>query len=287
MRKAERARAGQVSAAVDQLVYDPDARLEAGPGDEGVLSTARRLARLPSLLGPVDPSLERRVMRRVRAGSGQPRRRLRVRPGWAVAGVVAVLLAVMLLSPPGQTAVASFLAVFHLGRTEVRITPAGSPAAAVATRAAQDTAIRQSLTLEQAQAQVPFEIPQPAYLPPGYHLRGVTSYSYPDLPPWVPQPFFLDLVYTDDAGRECTLRLYPIALGDGASIAGMNLEAAPIQQVQDVDVNGQPGVLLRLGSGGDGPGWQELVWEQGDLILALSAPDLSEAELLRMARSVR
>jgi hypothetical protein len=66
----------------------------------------------------------------------------------------------------------------------------------------------------------------------------------------------------------------------------MDLEAAPIQDVRNVDVNGQPGVLLRLGSGRTEAGWQEVVWEQDDLILALSALRLSEAELLRMARSV-
>jgi hypothetical protein len=51
--------------------------------------------------------------------------------------------------------------------------------------------------------------------------------------------------------------------------------------VQDLEINGQPGVLLRVGDA-----WQEIVWEQGDLILALSAPDLPEEELLAVARSV-
>jgi hypothetical protein len=67
----------------------------------------------------------------------------------------------------------------------------------------------------------------------------------------------------------------------------MNLEATSIQDVQDVDVNGQPGVLLQLGSDGDRAGLRELVWEQDDLVLALSTSDLTEAELLRIARSVR
>jgi hypothetical protein len=74
---------------------------------------------------------------------------------------------------------------------------------------------------------------------------------------------------------------------DGAGISGMNLAASPIQDVLDVDVNGKPGVLLQLGSGRGEPVWQELIWEQDNLILALSASDLTEADLLRVSRSVR
>lgn len=284
--RTERMRAEQVSAAVDHLLRDPALELEPFEGSDA----ARRLARLPALLGPVDPALEQRVMARVRAGTGRTRPRPVRRLGWAAAGLAAVLLVGLLLTPLGQTAVASFLAVFNLGRTEVRITPVDTPAdvvAVAATAAAQNAAVQQRLTLEDAQALVPFAIPQPAYLPPGYGLQAVNGYSYPGLPPWVPQPLFVELVYGDGAARACTLRLYPIVLGDGASIAGMNLEAAPIEEVQDVAVNGQPGVLLRLDAGRDGVGWQELVWEQGDLILALSASHLSEADLLRIARSVR
>jgi hypothetical protein len=52
-------------------------------------------------------------------------------------------------------------------------------------------------------------------------------------------------------------------------------------------VNGRPGVLLKLDTGGADDGWQEAVWEGEDLILALSATDLAESELLAIARSVR
>ena len=76
-------------------------------------------------------------------------------------------------------------------------------------------------------------------------------------------------------------------LGDHASISGLNLEAAPIQGVQDVDVNGQAGVLLQLGTQEHQTAWQEIVWEQDDLILALYGANLTEADLLRIARSVR
>ena len=55
--KSERVRAEQVSAAVDQLIRDPGARPDlSDPEDVTMLATARQLARLPSLLGPVDPS---------------------------------------------------------------------------------------------------------------------------------------------------------------------------------------------------------------------------------------
>lgn len=286
--KTERVRAEQVSAAIDQLVRDPDAQPEQlDPGDAGVVDTARQLVLLSSTLGAVDPILEQQVMRQVRAGAGKARRTRLLRPGWAAAGLAAVLLVVMLLTPLGQTAVASFMAVFKLGHTEVRITPVDTPSALPATDMAASTGVQQSLTLAEARAQVPFAVPQAAYLPRGYQLRGVNSHSYPDMPTWVPQPLFVELVYEDGQGGEITLRVYPIMLGDQASISGLDLRAAPIQGVQDVDVNGQPGVLLRLGTDGVQTAWQEVVWEQDDLILALSATDLAEADLLRIARSVR
>ena len=286
--RVERTCAEQISAAVDQLIGDPDAPLgRPGPDDAGLLLAARQLARLPALLGPVDPALEQRVMGQIQARNQRMPWSRRFRPGWAVAGAVVALLVAMLLTPLGQTAVAGFMAVFSLGRTEVRITPAGASSAPLATAAAQSTAVQQTLALNQAQAQVAFPISQPAYRPPGYHLLGVNSYTYPDLPAWIPQPFFLELVYRDGSGREFILRLYPIVLGDQASISGLNLQAAPIRDVQDVDVNGQPGVLLQLGSKGADAVWQEVVWEQGDLILSLSATDLTQTDLLRVARSVR
>jgi hypothetical protein len=286
--RTERIRAGHLSAAVDQLIDDPGAQPEHYAPDAGLLDTARQLAQLPSLLGPVDPILEQQVMRCVRTGAaGRVRRAPRFRLGWAVAGVVTLLLALALLTPLGQTAVASFMAVFNLGRTEVIITPVDTPTVPEATVVAQSTALSQPLTLTEARTQVPFAIPQPGYVPAGYSLRQVVGHTYPDLPAWLPQPFSVDLVYGDGKSHELTLRLYQITLSDQASISRLNLEAAPIKDVQDVDVNGQPGVLLQLGSAKGAATWQEVVWEQGDLILALSAADLSEAELLRVARSVR
>jgi hypothetical protein len=287
--RVEQIRAEQLSAAVDQLNREPNAPMEhLDPGDMELLQTVKQLARLPSLLGPVDPILEQQVMRQVRTGvAGRGRQAAHLRLGWVVAGMVTLLLAVTLLTPLGQTAVASFMAVFNLGRTEVRITPVDTPAVPLATVVAQSTAISQRLTLAQAETQIPFAIPQPGYLPPGYSLYEVISHTYPDLPAWVPQPFSVDLVYRDGKGQEFSLRLYLIMLSDQASISRMNLEATPIKDVQDVDVNGQPGVLLQLGPEKGVAVWQEVVWEQGDLILALSAADLSEVELLHVARSVR
>jgi len=283
MTKEERVRAGEGAAAVDEVLLDPEARPALPAEDAGLVDTARHLAQLPALLGPVDPAFEQQIMRRVRLGPVETRRRPRLRLAWAVAGVAALLVLAMLVTPLGQTAVASFLAVFHLGRTQVSITPVDVASVPSATAAA-GSAVVERLTLDEARDQVSFAIPQPAYLPAGYRLQGVNSYSYPYLPAWVPQPFFVELVYADGAGQICTLRLYPIMLGQEASISRLNLEAAPIHDVQDVDVGGQPGVLLQLGAGS---GWQEVVWEQGDLVLALSAADLSEADLLRVARSVR
>jgi len=284
----EQGRAERVSAAIDRVLGGLDAQ----PGqveadDTGLLVTARYLTELVQGLGPVDPVMEQRIARaRQRQGEIRPTRLLPpLRPAWVMGALAVLVLAIALLTPLGHTALASFMAVFSLGRTEVHITPADLTS--TATAVAGSTAVVGDLTLEQAQAQVSFAIPQPADLPPGYRLLGVHSYTYPDLPAWIPQPFCIELVYDDDQGHQAALRLYPIALGDRASISRLNLEATPIQDVRDVDVNGKPGVLLRLGDQGAETIWQELVWEQGDLILALSAASLTEEELMGMAQSVR
>lgn len=260
-----------------------------GPHDSELLTMARKLAQLPRLLGPVDPDLEQRVMGLVRTGSSRSRWLPRLRVGWAFCGLGIVLLLLALLTPMGKTAVASFMDVFRLGRTEVRITPADTPAGVLATAEAGSAVIREQLTLEEAGDLVRFSILQPAHLPAGYQLEEVVGHFYPDLPPWVPQPFSIELIYRDAQGEELALRHFPITLGadDHAGVSGMNLTASPIQDVLDVDVNGQPGILLQLGSGRGEPTWQELIWEQGNLILALTATDLTEAELLRVSRSVQ
>ena len=103
----------------------------------------------------------------------------------------------------------------------------------------------------------------------------------------MPQPFFVELIYIDSEGEELLLRIYSIALGDGASISSLNLRAPPIEDAKDVDVNGQPGVLLQQDLDRSGAVWQEMVWEQDDLILALSSLYLDESDLLSIARSIR
>jgi hypothetical protein len=284
----ERKRAEQFTRVVERLIRDPAMEQEQlETEDLELLATARRVATLSRDMGPVDPSLQLRVMNPVRArGRSSPLCR-QLRWGWAAASLAAVMLLVTALTPVGQTALASVLAVFDLGRTKVRITPVETPSAPSLTVVAHGTAVQQRFTLAEAQAEVPFAVPEPGYLPAGYFLREVNGYTYPDLPAWIPQPLFVELAYGSESGAGYTLRIYPIALGDRANISGLNLQAAPIQTVEDVDINGQPGVLLRLGSAKAQAAWQEVVWEHGDLILALSASDLREVDLLAIARSVQ
>ena len=285
MTEAEQLRAERVSEVVDLWLTEPDVDMtDLGLEETALLETAQLFARLPALLDPVEPSLAQRVMAQVRAGEGRPRRRRRFSPAW-VGAAVAVLLVLTILTPAGRTAVAGFMTVFHLGRTEVRITPASVAATAEVESAARS----ESMTLDEAQARVAFTVQQPQYLPPGYRLLAVTGFTYPDLPAWLPQPFSLELRYADEAGDAFAVRLYPITLdvGDRATIAGMNLEAAPIRDVQDVDLGGKPAVLLSLGRDDGEATWHELVWEQDDLMVVLTTSALTEAELLDVARSVR
>jgi hypothetical protein len=286
--KEERILAEQVSAAVDQLVRDPGADLELPDGAAAeALAAARQMARLAALWGPVDPAFEQRVMREVRRPSGSQRRAPWLKLGWAVAGLLAVLLAVLFLTPFGQTAVAGLMAVFDLGQTDVRIAPEYTPSIIQATAVDGGLGVQQELTLEEAQELVSFEIPQPDYLPPGFDLDRVRSYTYPNLSAWIPQPFFVELIYSDGDGKELLLHVYSIVLGDEGSISSLNLTAPPIEEAEPVDVNGQPGVLLRQDLGRSGAVLHEVVWEQDDLILALSSLHLDEPELLRIARSIR
>lgn len=255
--------------------------------DEELLRTARRLAALPALLGPVDPALETRIARQARRQAEKPILRGRMLPrfrlAWAAGGLALALLVVALLTPFGQTAIASFMSVFHLGQTVVSITPIVPEA--VATVEAEATGISQSLTLDEAQ-KLPYPILQPAALPSGYSLRSITGYTYPDLPAWVPQPFSVELTYAKGQ-KQFSLRLWPISLGTGdrLNISRMNLAATPIQNVEDVDVGGRPGVLLQVGSGGKTV-LQELVWEQDNLLLSLFSANLAEVDMLAIARSV-
>ena len=285
--REERIQAEQVSAAVDQLLRDPGAVPDSpDPGVAEALAAARQMARLPVLQGPADPAFEQWVMRRVRRADISPRRTPWSRVGWAAVGLAVVLLVLMLLTPMGQTAVAGLMAVFDLGRTNVQIAPEYTPATLPTAAVEGGRAVQQRLTLDEAQDLVSFTIPQPGYLPSGFRLEGVNSYRYPDLPAWVPQPFFVELLYYNSEREELLLRVYSIGLGDGANIASLNLSAPLIEHAKDVDVNGRPGVLLQQDRAASGALWQELVWEQDDLILALSSVHLEEQELLNVARSI-
>jgi len=286
MKRSERARAAHVSAVLDELIGDPNASLEESVEalsreDARLLAPARRLARLPALLGPVDAALEQRVMSAVeRAGRERPARRVGrsrrspARVGWAAAALAATLVLVFLISPLGETAVASFLSVFNLGRTDVQVARVSTPDVPA------EVAVQETWTLAEARAALSFPIPEPAYLPRGYTMQAVHSYTYPDLPAWVPQPLSVELVY-GNGENTISLLVYPIMLGEEATIRGIDLAATTIHDTQDVDVNGHPGVLMHLGTS-----WREVVWEDGELILAVRSADLPEATLLQVARSV-
>ena len=102
----------------------------------------------------------------------------------------------------------------------------------------------------------------------------------------MPQPLFLEFVYGNGRGDELALRVYSITLGEEASISRLNLQATSIQDAVDVDINGQAGILLQLGSDRAEAVWKEIVWEKDDLMLSLSSAGLAETELLRIARSI-
>jgi hypothetical protein len=257
---------------------------------DGLLDTARQLARLGDLFGPPDAAFERRLAARVEARlDARPQRRAawRLRLAWGAA--LALLLVVAgLLTSPGQNVVARLMAVFHLGQTEVRVEPETAPAGRPFTATAEITLPG----LPEARATAAPRILQaPTYLPAGYRLHRISTSHFDELPAWV-QPLFFDVTYrreTAEVIRELSFRQYFVASGGPGTIRALTYPSEEFESVQEMTVGRRPAALLtrRLDAlSGSSEQILHLVWEGADAIFTLTTTELSPDELVRVAESV-
>jgi len=284
-RWAERNAARRLSAQVEQLLDIKDT-----PEEDDLLGTARKLARLNDLFGPPEPTFERRLTARIEAHlAGRGRRRVGRRPRLAWAVAVALLFVVAgLFTRPGQAVMANLMAVFHLGRTEVRV----EPETATVARSFVGTADVTIPGLPEAQGTVvPRTLQVPAYLPPGYELHRVSTSHFDRLPAWV-QPLFIDVTYRHETAElvwHLYYRQYFVASGGEGTIRALTYPTEEFESVQPVTVGDRPAVLLIKQP--DNPVQPSerllhLVWEGENAVFTLTSSELSPDELVQIAESV-
>jgi hypothetical protein len=278
--------------AARRLTKRIEGMLDIAEGQEtgDLLDTARQLARLGDWFGPPDPAFERRLTARIEARLAErpPRRTAwRLRPVWGlVAGLV--LVVVGLFTSPGQAVVAELMAVFRLGRTQVRVEPE-------TTRPVKASATAEITLpgLPEAQAAVePRTLQVPAYLPQGYRLHRLSTRHFDELPAWV-QPLFIEVIYRQETAEviwELAYRQYFVASGGEGTIQALTYPTKEFESVQKVTVGGRPAVLLtRPPASPVQPGEQvlHLVWEGENAVFTLlTSSTLLPDELVRIAESV-
>lgn len=156
------------------------------------------------------------------------------------------------------------------------------------------------ISLEEAQAELDFEIRTPSVLPAGYSFWGVVP--SPDLPstlpdlgidipepsddlPKVKPPQSVILVFGNDAGERLNLsEMYVTDRGPSE----VSLPAGE-GSVQKVMVNGQPAQYIAGQWTEDGwvaDGQHRLHWQEGDILYDLTSRTLSLEELLAVAESI-
>ena len=280
---SERRAARRLSERIDAML---DTKKEREPDD--LLGTARQLARLNELFGPPDPAFERRLTARIDTRlteRSRPQRKWRPRLAWSLA-VALVLVAIGLFTSPGQAVLAELMAVFQLGRTEVRVEPEIATLSPAYTATAK---IALSGLPEAKVAVEPRTLQAPVYLPDGYDLHRVGTSHFDELPSWT-QPLFIDINYrreSDEVIWELSFRQYFVASGGPGTIKALSYPTEEFESVQEVFVGGKPAVFLsRLGAEQPAERVLHLVWEGENALLTLTTTELAPDELIRIAESV-
>jgi hypothetical protein len=130
----------------------------------------------------------------------------------------------------------------------------------------------------------------PTVLPEGADLLEIAAVSYPDLPPWISQPLYVELCYgTQPGASDLCLREYRLLLRQGGQITGVQVAGDAVAEFEPVDVGGVSGTLLTWSGRGDRAGVEghTVLWERDGLLLELESDSLSVEELLAVAGSVR
>lgn len=263
--------------------------------DAGLALAAARLAALPDLLPKPEPAFERQVWSRLRRiQNDQPARR---RWSWSVTRplrlrwllpVAGALLVILLVLPGPRQVLGDWMARFSVGDVQVVVSPEVTSRPVLASREDQFDSLADA-----AQA-AGYALLEPAYLPPGYHLSGVTSVSFDQLPVWM-QPLFVEASYRpDDAqthiGYYAVLREYTTARSGQTGLDAIEFQAEAVHAASDVVLgNGQRGVLLEFepDEGDDRVVLRQIIWEQDGMTLELWSQVLPPDEMMRIAESVQ
>lgn len=202
---------------------------------------------------------------------------------WRIAATMAVLiLSVIMLSPVQQTIADT---IQHFGILETNSTKIQQSPPAVGVTAISEPVAMYSL--EEAQKRVPYTIPQPSWIPSGFHLRGV----------FVGTDGSVSLSYVPDGWTE-----NGSGGGFGLSVrrgseAGFGGIAIPVTAIQHATLNGAPALYAR-------GAWEDrsngMTWHADDdaarvawasdgftYVLSESGVGLGRDDLMRIAESIR
>jgi hypothetical protein len=274
----ERNIARQLDKEIDLLLSNsPAAKRDRAAVYKDELSTAGRLHRWSQGLPPVPAALEQRVRAIVQSGVSAHRS-----PAWRPAALgalatAAVFVLIWILAPSSQQVWAEMLHALRLGQTVVELTP---------TLDAPTRAIREPLRDLVAAELLMGRAPSlPKELPTDYTLQEITAVSYPDLPSWISQPFFVELAY-GKPGETPGLRLrqYRLLFREYGGIKGIQPASDLVASFEAVDVSGAPGTRLTFAHG---KAKHTVIWERDGLLLELETDRLSPDRLLEVARTVR
>lgn len=133
----------------------------------------------------------------------------------------------------------------------------------------------ETMSLAEAQAQLPFEINLPAWVPEGF-TQGTS----------------VQVTYFSDQYTPATITWY----GDDPMVGNIILTVGQpvkwlvdLEHLQEVDVNGQPAGLTGGNWDADSGQWSgsdvTLTWMRGDTMYLLMSPGASVEDLIRMAES--
>jgi hypothetical protein len=247
------------------------------------LQVARRLSEMVAQFPSVPVELDHRVRDIVRS------RPIYVNRSWrpAVLSALAtalVFLVVWFVVPNGsgpQRSWAQVMDVF-LGQTRVELTPT--------LEAGQPHKVREPLRdLVAAELLIGRAPSVPRTLPDHYELQEVAAVSYPDLPSWVSQPFYVELCYgTEETLPDLRLRQYRLLFKEFGGLGNVQVASGAVADLEQVDVGGATGMLLTLEPDPEATGTMYTVlWERDGLLLELETDSLTQQELLEVARSVR
>ena len=279
----ERRAAKELSKEIDRLYATPPQEWDKlRPASMPELAVVQRLRGWSQELPPVPESLRQRVRGIVAAHAEQasthPKAgRLRwLSAAWGALAATAVLLSLLLFLSNGPQVLAQAMRIL-LGQTEVALTPTLPPPSP-----AKREPLPGLLAVELTMGRAPL---LPRTLPEGYVLREMAAVSYPDLPEWISQPFYVELVYGPEEGAPgLWLREYRLLFREYGGIKGISAAIKSVARMEEVDVSGVPGAMLTSSPGEE---THTLVWERDGLLLELKTDCLSEQELLEVARTVR